>query len=609
MTLGYPEHDRWAMLVRSVAPHMVPKAPIGKIGQIRHPEYTYMEKDWQKWRLVMEGGEAFNEQYIKKFSEREGNDDFTNRKDITPTPAFAKGALLEIKNSIFQRTADITRAGGPKTYTDACAGNIGGVDLQNASMNWYLGHYVIEELLSMKKIGVYVDAPKYGLTKADKGDKHPYLYSYRTEDILSWDWGKNRELLAVLMRDYNFVKDEETGLPKEEEVTYRLLRKVDGGVKIEIIDEHDKVMQQTIIPIKNIPLVIFEINHSLLKDIANHQIALTNLESSDLSFLYKAAFPFYTEQVADTNFNNIKAAQEQSQAEYKRTNGDGDVETSVDPYCPTYPSTPKAQAEIGASQGRQYPKGLERPGFINPSVEPVKASMQKQEELKSDIRLLVQLALANLQPKNASEESKKMDDRGLEAGLSYIGLEIERGEREIADIWRQYEGESKSTTITYPKRWSLKSEKEIKEEVESLEKSREAVPSNTYRREITKQIANVQLAAKVSEETLATIIKEIDSAPAIPIDVLEDQKAGLVSDATASALRGYKPEELEQARADKAKRAALTLKAQTSPNDPAARGAPVPNDPAARGAPDLSNNPDASKEEKIDKPQRGPEKE
>ena len=45
-----------------------------------------------------------------------------------------------------------------------------------------------------------------------------------------------------------------------------------------------------------IPFILLDIGESLMKDVANHQIALLNLGSSDVSYALKANYPFYTEQ-------------------------------------------------------------------------------------------------------------------------------------------------------------------------------------------------------------------------------------------------------------------------------------------------------------------------
>src|SRR5690606_20232795 len=111
--------------------------------------------------------------------------------------------------------------------------------------------------------------------------------------------------------------------------------------------------------------------------------------------------------------------------------------------------------KVGVSVGRAYALGTERPGFIHPSSEPLKASMELQRKLERDTRELVNLAVAQLGQQSA--ESKQMDPAGLEAGLSFIGLVLENGERKIASHWASYEN-SKPATIKYPDRYSLKTD-------------------------------------------------------------------------------------------------------------------------------------------------------
>ena len=72
--------------------------------------------------------------------------------------------------------------------------------------------------------------------------------------------------------------------------------------------------------------------------------------------------------------------------------------------------------KVGATHGRTYDKGMNPPAFINPSAEPLRASLELQDRLKRDIRELVNLAVSSLAVR-ASAESKAMDNQGLEAGL------------------------------------------------------------------------------------------------------------------------------------------------------------------------------------------------
>lgn len=159
------------------------------ITQIAHPDYIFNEDDWCKWKLAYNGGQPFIDAYLKKLTVRETDEDFALRKSISYCPAASKAAINEIKNSIFQRTIDISRVGGPESYQKAVKALDGGVDLYGSSMNSFIGRYILPELLVMKKVGVYVDMPPIsGVTQSDKGNKRPYLYIYSALSIRSWSY-------------------------------------------------------------------------------------------------------------------------------------------------------------------------------------------------------------------------------------------------------------------------------------------------------------------------------------------------------------------------------------------------------------------------------------
>ena len=125
------------------------------ITEIRHPKYN--DKEFKKWRLTYKGGDSFINEYLKRFSSRETDVDFTLRKQVTYLPAFAKGAVNDVKNAIFQRTSDVVRTGGSISYQKAITGLIGGVDLNSSGMNEFIGNAILPELLPLSKDGVYID--------------------------------------------------------------------------------------------------------------------------------------------------------------------------------------------------------------------------------------------------------------------------------------------------------------------------------------------------------------------------------------------------------------------------------------------------------------------
>ena len=540
----------------------------------QHP--TCLDALWKKWRLTYAGGDDFINEYLIKFSEREQTIDFINRKKFTYCPAFAKAAVDNVKNAIFQRIADVTRAGGPDSWVQSCAGKNRGVDLHGSTMNSFIGRKLLVELLTMGKVGVFIDRErKVGVTKADIID-HPYIYLYKIEDIRSWKYIEGDEFQTLLLRDC-LEQVNDVGLPTTG-VTYqyRLIKKVPEGVLVSIFDAKNILIEPPVLlNLPRIPFVIFEITDSLLKDVANYQISLLNMESSDIAFCLKGNFPFYTEQVDPrTSHSHLKKI------------------GSVDQNATTEGVAVKdSDTEVGSIHGRRYPTGTDRPDFIAPPTGPLTASIAKQKEIKQDIRLLVNLSLANVRGQRSSAESKTVDERGLEAGLSAIGMELEHGERQIAEIWATYEGKHKiQPTVTYPKRYSLKTEEELLKEAEALEDRMKSLPSGTYKKEIAKKIADLMLGPHVSLEILEKVHKEIDTAKLLTTDpeIIEMMvEKSLLSNETASQALGAPEGEVEQAKKDAAERAANILKLQQK------------NSPAARGAVDIDVNSQGADDEKA----------
>ena len=252
----------------------------------------------------------------------------------------------------------------------------------------------------------------------------------------------------------------------------------------------------------------------------------------------------------------------------------------------------KKEVKVGVAQGRSYPKGLERPNFIHPSSEPLMASMQKQKDLQEEIRQLVRLAVKSLA--SSSEGSKRLDERSIESGLAVIGAELERGERELGNIWSSYEDE-KPPVIIYPKNYTLKTEAERQKEATELEEHVTKTPSVTLQKELTKQVANILVGHKVPQETMTAIEKEINDAAVIitnPEVIRADHEAGLVGTALASELRGYPEGEVEQAKIDHAERIERIAMSQSKwSNTNAVDG--------SRGVNDLDPDNDTARKEKA----------
>ncbi len=577
----------WILAYAHIIPDLIENETEQDIPEITHPEYDNMIVDWNKWRFTMEGGDNYVEQFVKQFSKLEDPDEFAARKAITPIPAFAKSSVIDIKNAIFQRLIDVKRADGPASYRNVIDGSNLGVNLLGDSMDSFIGRIILPELLSMGKVGIYVDMPLIpdNLSVADRSaDTRPYIYMYQTEDIRSWAWqniNERSELSALLLRDRIFAVDPITRLPVEEKERFRWywIDFVDGKPRVFVQffdDDGNKILpdgmhdeQSTImLDIPKIPFIILELSNSLLTDIANHQIALVNLSSSDINYAVKSNFPFYTEQF-DPRW---ESANTRGPAPGTNTGAGDEAKIAAG-----------ATGTTGAAAGRKYPKGLERPQFIHPSSEPLTVSIEKQEQLKKEIRQLMNLNISNLQPTRTSGEARAYDERPLESGLSYIGLELEYGERRIESFWAMYEGVKSNATIVYPQTYSLRTIAERRTEAESLDKIKETVPSKTFRSELTKKQADITIGTEVSLETMEKINSEIDAAdaPSGNVDAIQkDVEMGLVSVETASQARGYQKGEVTKAKADHAERLARIKEAQTAV-DPEAQDAQTNRDDKA----------------------------
>jgi len=520
-----------------------------KVTDIRHPHYIFQQLSWLKYRLIKEGGDQFIDNYLMKFSSRETSDDFAERRKITYNPAFAKSSIEEIKNAIFQRIADVRRLSTNPVYNDMVIGQRGGVNRKGTTMNNFMGLTILPELTFMGKVGVYIDMPELTGTRiVDNYGKTPYMYMYRAEDILSWQTSVDDpgDFQAILLREK--VEKITDSLVSDDTTRYRHCYVQDGAVHVDFYNEEATLVGKDFNPvpfgyvldIPKIPFCVFELSESLLVDAANYQIALLNLASSDMNYGTKANFPFYVEQTDFIRSNAVKLPGEQDK-----------------PGEATSANARDNSTNLGVTQGRLYGKGMEAPQFIHPSPEPLKASMDKQEQLRHEVRALVHLSLSNVMSKSASAESKGVDNQGLESGLSYIALELEAGERKIAEHILAYLNVKEPIEIKYPTRYNLQTEDERLKEIEAIEKRIPAIPSKTYQRAMAKELVLKLLGHKISENDLQKIYQEIDDSPAIisnPDTIIKDVEAGILSHDTAAKIRLYPEGEAQAAEAEHVER-------------------------------------------------------
>lgn len=522
-----------------------------------HPQYDNLITNWRKWRLAFAGGASFVHNYLVQHSPREDAQDFLIRRSQTYSPSFAKAAIKEIIHSIAQRLPDVIRRGGCDSYQTACAGLRGGVDFNGSTMSGFIGKKVLAELLTMGRCGVFIDMPKdVGNTLAEASNKRPYLYVYEIADICNWSIDPyTQDYINVMLKDRENVLGDDglpTGALKE---SYRWIRITPEGMVVEFVDDQGKPTRDSFIinGVKRIPFVVFNIEDSLLADVADYQIALLNIASGDVSYCTRANYPIYTEQ-HDVRLESphLRGSQPQKGAYAQKLEADA-AALAGKPVPPVQGQTSantgnEKEISAGVGKGRLYPVGTERPGFVSPSPEPLLASIEKQEQMKREIRQLVHLAVAQLA--QASAESKQQDATGLEAGLAAIAAELERGERQISEFWESYEGSEDYAEIQYPEDYECKSFDDRISEANELIAVIDRVPSQTYQREVGKRIARTLLSASVSREVIRKIEDELDASKGVTskiADLALAVEGGWLSTKTANMLIGAPDGDIETA--------------------------------------------------------------
>lgn len=554
---------------------------IMEIANSRHPEYDADNSEWIKWRRAYNGGREFLTAYLQKLSSRELDEDFDIRKKLSYVPKYASAAINEIKNSIFQRMSDVIRTGGPDNLSRSILGELGGVDLQGSTMNTFMGTSVLLELLIMRKVGVLTDAPDdLGVTLQDKGDKHPFFTMYPRESILNWRYkmvGGVRRLISVLLaEDY----ETESGAMLTGSITtrYRLMTcQNNGTVKVDFYEKGDADPSESVIlQMAEIPFHIFEIPYSLMQDVADYQIALMNLESSDISIAMKSNYPLYYEYYDP-----------RTEPQYAKppTTGGSDG-TAV-----TQEASKTREVSIGGTQGRRVPKDLAAPGFINPASETLIVSMKKGDALKNDIYRMVNL---NLENSARSAESKKEGLRTLESNLSFLGEVLQKGELVLGKFWCAFEGKTPDVMIAYPKNYDLKTADQRLEEADKYKKQMQSIPSVEFKRQIAKKIVRTLLGSETSYSVMQAIEREIEAAQTLTTDpdvIAAMHMEGLVAGEEASVAAGFSKGSFEKAKTEHAERLKLIADSQGGPE----------NASPARGISDAGT----SKGEKVGKKQRG----
>ena len=276
----------------------------------RHPGYLSGMTDWDKWRRTYEGGDDFRDSYLERFSTREDQADFATRKAITPVPKFAKAAINDIRNAIYQRLRDVVRKGGSEVYQEAVNGNNLGVDHRGSTMNAFLGVKVLTELLVMGRVGVFVDHPLVPADATLADVRRPARTSTSTTSKTSFP-GPARSLKprpssrqsCSATRRCSTTSRRSCRRSRSQRYRYLRIDPDTGKVHLQFynldkepVDQYGQPGGEIQLELDRIPFVMLDIGGSLIKDVCQQQIALLNLGSSDVNYALRSNFPFYIEQ-------------------------------------------------------------------------------------------------------------------------------------------------------------------------------------------------------------------------------------------------------------------------------------------------------------------------
>lgn len=482
-----------------------------------HP--SLQDIPYERWRHIKTGGDIFVTNYLKQ-RPKELSGNFSDRRDMTPDPATASSALDDVINS-FAARMDVVRSGGSKEYQDAISGKQGGVDKQDTDLQTFILKETLPELCYMSKFAWIVQ----NFTNPSDPRKFPYLIPLRAEKIRNWTY-VNNTLVSLLIKDTASVIDPTTGFSTEEKPIQRVFKLLDNGtVETKLLDDTDvEIDPITLLPgsstdiinIDEIPVVIMELPNPLLKKIDKFQIAILNMESADIDWLRTASLPLYTEQSPGLI-------------------GLGNITKSADPTA----DEDQVDMVLGGSRGRQYPMGADRPDFIAPPADPIRASMEKQAQMAARTRDILKTNLTEM--KLPSAESLDMIGQGMEAGLYIIGIILYIAEINFARIFHKYQGTENTATAAYPKKYELRTEADRLKKAESLQTVQQQVGSNIAKKYLELQIIDTLLEGKMPREDYEKMQQEVLNSKFCIYDPETIQNlvnSGILSKELASATLG-----------------------------------------------------------------------
>ena len=574
------------------------------LSAISHPEFHADSHRWHEYRLTFQGGDAYMDQYLIQQADETVNER-KERKLNTPIPAVAKAAVEDVIRAITQRLADVTRIGGSPHYQSVVEGEGSGIDREGQSMNEFISQKVLQDMLVMGRVGVYVDnIPPDGPTMAS-GPAKPYAYAYPVEDILNWETVRPEQpgrFSMILLRDRELSFSQAFGISFPNKFTERL-RLVwlggDGFVRYrfmtnklepvmatlnhpQLVMEDDGAIRTLL---REVPFVMPSIQSSLLTDVASYQRLAMNIASNEGMFGINVNSPMLTIQKdvrADAQY--WKKMGEEEPGGQRATN-----------------ASEKQGIRSGWVRGRYYGPDDERPGWINMPVDSLKVSSDYRLKLADEVRQLVNVAVQNQTGiRTESRETREISAQGLESGLYFLAMKMQNTERQIAKFIAFYEGRDSAAVVTYPKRFSLKSQAERIKDAKDFKEVINDLPTQEAKKEGIKKLVLDLYTAIISSDTMTRLLNAIDNHPYIGDfdNIMKMVETGLITRELAGGSQDLKPEEVETATEEKIKAAAAILEAQAKAKEDATPDRPAR--PAARGVPEVDANPQSGKEERAE---------
>lgn len=584
------------------------------VSAISHPSYRIDLSRWFEYRLTFEGGEDYVDEYLIQQKD-ETNAEFKERKKFTPIPAIAKEAILDLQRGITQRLDDVTRDGGTPQYQAAVDGEGGGIDRDGQSMNMFIGHDVLVELLVMGRVGIYVDNfSSPGATMAD-GRTTPYAYVYRVEDILNWDTmhpENEGRFKMVLLRDHEISHNQAFGVSFPSKIRERL-RLVwigeDGLVRYRFMNNKlesmplDRISSQfavdddgaIVTPLREIPFIMPELTGgSLLRDVASYQRTLLNVASHEAMMAMAVNDHFLAIQ-SDVRTDNLHWKKPETGA-------------AVPGGQRGYIASETFGGRLNWIRARYYDSESTAPQWVSPPVESLKASHDYRSRMADEVRQMINVAVqSQTGVRSESREQRELSAEGLEAGLHFIAMKLQQAERQIAKYYSMYQRSDDVAVITYPKRFRLKREAERIADAQELKKLVDGLPGQINKKEGYKRVILQLFTGTVDSTTMAKMLRAVDQHPYIgdPEKIMDLIENALITRSRAAQSFDLPEDEVEDAMQEKIEMAREIMKAQTPPEpemDQEER-------PAARGVPEADANPQSGEEERAeDEQKRGEQK-